>query len=95
MTETVNLGPPLAVGIIVGSLFFGGLWWTVHRGLGTSRPALWFMASLLLRMAGALAALMWEAGQDWHRWLACLTGFAIARVTVTRMVRSCVRSHAP
>jgi len=29
----------LAIGIFLGALFFGGLWWTVRRGLTVANPA--------------------------------------------------------
>ena len=32
-------------GIVLGSIFFGGLWWTVCRGMSSRQPALWFPVS--------------------------------------------------
>jgi uncharacterized membrane protein YfbV (UPF0208 family) len=43
-----DIGPiiaALATGIFLGALFFGGLWWTVRRGLTVANPALWFGVS--------------------------------------------------
>jgi heme A synthase len=34
---------------LLGVIFFGGLWWTVRKGLSSKRPALCFFGSLLLR----------------------------------------------
>ena len=53
--------PALAVvtgiltGILLGAIFFGGLWWTVRKAVTSGQPALWFFGSVLLRMAVALA----------------------------------------
>jgi len=50
-----DIGPviigALAIGMVLGALFFGGLWWTVRRGLTAANPALWFGLSALTRMA--------------------------------------------
>jgi len=58
MFELLSLAPPFAAGLVLGAIFFGGLWWTVRRGLGAAQPALWFFGGLLLRMgvAGFVAA---------------------------------------
>ena len=37
-------------GLVLGAIFFGGLWWTVRKGLSSQQPALWFLGSMLLRM---------------------------------------------
>ena len=44
-------------GVLLGVLFFGGLWWTVQRGLVSRRPALWFVGSFLLRTSVVLAGI--------------------------------------
>ena len=36
----------LLAGALLGSVFFGGLWWTVRRGVLSTQPALWFFGSL-------------------------------------------------
>ena len=95
MNEAVLLSVTLAVGVGVGTLFYGGLWWTVRCGLGSSRPALWFMSSLLLRASTALVAFDLVARDDWRRWAACLGGFAIARLLVKRVVVAHGGLHAP
>ncbi len=55
MNEVLFLAPPLAAGLLLGAFFFGGLWWTVNRGVSSQRPALWFFGSMLLRMSITLA----------------------------------------
>ena len=74
-------------GAALGAMFFGGLWWTARRGAASQRPALWFSASLLLRMGVALPGFFVVAGGRWERMLACLVGFLLARTIVTWMTR--------
>ena len=50
MNEILNLILALAAGFLLGVIFFGGLWWTVQKGLSSRRPAFWFLGSLLLIM---------------------------------------------
>jgi F1F0 ATPase subunit 2 len=80
-------------GILLGVSFFGGLWWTVRRGLASKRPALWFLGSLLLRTGIVLAGIYFVSGGRWDGLLACLAGFIIARFIVTRLVSLRVEHH--
>lgn len=74
-----------AAGALLGVLFFGGLWWTVQRGLASGRPALWFAGSFLLRTSVVLAGMYVVSGGRWEALLACLVGFVAARVILTRL----------
>jgi F1F0 ATPase subunit 2 len=84
MTEALQIVLVLVAGMLLGALFFGGLWWTVRKGLSARQPALWFGTSLLLRLAIVLAGFYFVGGQDWQRLLLCLLGFLIARLVVTK-----------
>jgi F1F0 ATPase subunit 2 len=75
----------LVAGFLLGVMFFGGLWWTVRKGFSFKQPALWFFGSLLLRMSIALAGFYFVSGGQWERLLACLLGFVMARLIVTRL----------
>jgi F1F0 ATPase subunit 2 len=74
-------------GIMLGAIFFGGLWWTVQKGLGSPRAALWFLGSLLVRTALVLVGFYLISRGDWRNVVACLVGFVIGRVGVTLLVR--------
>ena len=87
MNETLRLAPALVTGVLLGAMFFGGLWWTVRKGVSSQRPALWFFGSLLLRMTIALAGFYVVSGGHWERLLVCLLGFVTARLIVTRLTR--------
>ena len=86
----------LAAGLLLGAFFFGGLWWTVRRGISARNPALWFSLSLLLRMSIALAGFYIVSANSWQNLLLGLLGFIIARAAVTRFAaRAAATSHAP
>jgi F1F0 ATPase subunit 2 len=87
MNEFLALAAALAAGLLLGAIFFGGLWWTVVRGVSSRRPALWFIGSKLLRMVIVLGGFYLVGGDNWERWLACLVGFVLARVAVWRLTR--------
>jgi F1F0 ATPase subunit 2 len=84
MNETVALVLASVAGLLLGGIFFGGLWWTVRTGVSAKRPALLFLSSLLLRTAVTLTGFYVVGAGHWQRLLACLLGFVIARVMVTR-----------
>jgi F1F0 ATPase subunit 2 len=86
--ETLAMMLAVAAGGAIGALFFGGLWWSVKKGVSASSPALWFSASLLLRVSLALTGFYWVSGAHWQRLLACLLGFFIARRSVTALTQA-------
>jgi F1F0 ATPase subunit 2 len=93
MNETLTLVLASVAGVLLGALFFGGLWWTVQKGLSSKRSALWFLGSLLLRMSIALAGFYFVSGGHWERLLVCLLGFVLARLIVTRLTGPPVEHH--
>ncbi len=80
----------LLVGVGLGLMFFGGLWWTVRRGTASPRPALWFFGSLVVRVALTLGGIYLVAGDQWQRLLAIMLGFWLARVVVLHLTASSV-----
>ena len=88
MNEALTLAVPLAVGLVLGAVFFGGLWWTVVHAVSSKRPALWLLGSKVLRMGVALGGFYLVGGGRWERWLACLLGFVLARLATWRLTRS-------
>jgi F1F0 ATPase subunit 2 len=87
VSEATTLALAVAVGGALGAFFFGGLWWTVRRGLTSSAPAPWFFGSLLLRTGVTVIGFGLVSGGHWDRMLACLLGFFIARVVVARVTQ--------
>jgi F1F0 ATPase subunit 2 len=96
MNEKIILAATVTAGVLLGAIFFGGLWWTVRKGVTAKSPALWFLGSSLLRMGIALAGFYFVARGDWKKLLLCLLGFLVARVIVLRLTRSNKETnHAP
>jgi len=103
MNEILHVLPALIVGMLLGAMFFGGLWWTVRKGVTSTRPSLWFFGSLLLRTSMTLVGFYVVSEGHWERLLVCLLGFTIARLIATRLTRIAERptrvteeaGHAP
>ncbi len=96
MNETLMLVVAGVAGLLLGAIFFGGLWWTVRKGVSSPRPALWFLGSTLLRMGLVLGGFYFIGRGHWDRMLVCLIGFVIARFLVLRLTRTRVgHSNSP
>ena len=87
MNEAVALIAAWVVGGMLGAIFFGGLWWTVRRGIASPRPALWFFGSLLLRTGIVVAGFYVVSMNHWPRLLPCLLGFVMAQLVATQFGR--------
>ena len=87
INDVLSLVLALATGVLLGAIFFGGLWWTVRKGVSSKQPALWFFGSLLLRTSIALAGFVFIARGRWEGLPVCLLGFVMARLIVTRLAR--------
>ena len=87
MNETLTLAQALVAGGLLGAVFFGGLRWTVRKGVSSKHPVHWFLGSMVLRMGIVLAGFYFVAGGHWQRLLMCLLGFVMARLVVTWLTR--------
>ena len=88
MNDTLALALALVAGMVLGAMFFGGLWWTIRRGVTSNRPALWFFSSFLFRMTLILAGFYLIArGHQWQPLVMCLVGFIVARLIVNWLTR--------
>ncbi|PIR19595.1 MAG: ATP synthase subunit I [Elusimicrobia bacterium CG11_big_fil_rev_8_21_14_0_20_64_6] len=87
MNETLMILFAWAAGGGLGAMFFGGLWWTVRKGMASEQPALLFFCSLAVRMSLALAGFYFVSEDHWQRLLACLLGFIMARALMIRLTR--------
>lgn len=91
MSEILSplLALALGAGALLGAVFFGGLWLTVRRGLGSPHPGIWFMASMLLRTGIVVTGFYFLLGlpaDGWKILLAGLLGFLLARLAATRLL---------
>jgi F1F0 ATPase subunit 2 len=87
MNDILNLAPALIAGLVLGGMFFGGLWRTIQKGVHSSHPTRWFFGSLLLRMSMTLVGFHLVSNGHWEKLLSCLLGFLLARLLVTRLLR--------
>jgi len=94
MNELPTLALAWLAGGLLGAIFYGGLWWTVRKGVSSRQPALWFFGSLMLRTCVTLAGFYVAAGGHWERLLSCLLGFVMASVFVTRLTRPSAEREA-
>jgi len=83
----------LVTGMLLGAIFFGGLWMTVQKLQEARRPWLLFLVSSLGRTAITIAGFwligIWLAPTDqWQRILICLVGFIIVRHVFTRQIKT-------
>lgn len=69
-------------GGLLGGLFFGGLWWTVQKGLHSTHAGAWFLTSSVVRIGVAIVGIYLITYGQWSRMLACLLGFIAARFLV-------------
>jgi F1F0 ATPase subunit 2 len=73
-------------GLVLGIVFFGGLWLTV-RALPSARyPTALAVASFWGRTALVVTAFAYALVQGWRSVLACLLGFVAARLLMARWI---------
>jgi F1F0 ATPase subunit 2 len=87
MFDVLSLIVASVFGVLLGAMFFGGLWWTVNHVLSAAQPALWLLGSSILRTGVALAGFYAIGRDDWRRLLAALVGFIVARTFLTWYTR--------
>ena len=87
MNEINSLSLTLVIGISLGIIFFGGLWWTVQKGTESKHPALWFTGSFLLRVGIVLLGFYFIGNRHWERMIVCLIGFILARIIVKQLIQ--------
>ena len=88
MNEILYQVLALLLGVSLGAMFFGGLWWTVQKVVFSRQPALWIFGSLLVRTGIALSGFYFISCNHWGRLPVCLLGFIIMRMIVTRLARA-------
>ncbi|MCQ8130986.1 ATP synthase subunit I [Methylomonas rivi] len=68
-----------SVGIMLGCVYFGGLWLTIRQMPHSRQPGLAMLVSLLIRLALVALGLYLLADGHWQRYAAALAGLLIAR----------------
>ncbi|HLK55279.1 MAG TPA: ATP synthase subunit I [Chthonomonadaceae bacterium] len=88
MTETLRLTLSFLIGAAAGAFFFGGLWWTIRKGITAGQPGLLFLGSFLARTAVVAVVLaLWSRGQAAPLALALL-GFIAVKVPLMLLLKT-------
>ena len=80
MGEVTGIALAAVSGMVLGTIFFGGLWWTVIYATKACRPGRWFVGSMLLRTGIVIIGfylLLGLSGASWETLLAGLLGSAL------------------
>jgi F1F0 ATPase subunit 2 len=75
-------------GLALGTLFFGGLWFTVKKAVNAKIPALWIFSSFFFRIGITLVGFYLVSSGNWKRLLICVAGFIVARFLVIHFTKS-------
>jgi len=96
--DLLSLALMFAAGMVLGGLYFSGLWFTVQRiqqQHHAKHPAFWIIASLVFRMTLLLIAFYVVLSYgSWAHLLAVLAGFIVLRMISTRKMRQLIRAEA-
>lgn len=84
MHELWPLAMAFGFGIVLGLLYFAGLWKTVMLLPALRWAPVWMLLSLMLRLGLLLAGLYWVGDADWQRFVAALAGILLVRLLLTR-----------
>lgn len=89
MNEVLFMIVSLISGVILGILFFGGLWFTVRKAMASKIPTLWFLGSFIFRIGIVLVGFyLIMQHSNWLNGLICLVGFIAARFIVLRFTKA-------
>ena len=88
MNEIVYMILAFILGLLLGTIFFGGLWFTIRKLVASKIPALLFLGSFILRVGITLAGFYFISSGRWQRLLICMAGFITARYSVIYFTKS-------
>jgi len=93
MSESIgHLVLPFLSGLVLGVIYFGGLWLSVRCLLGSERAAMWILVSFVVRNLIVLAGFYLTVNGRWERLLVTLVGFILVRSILITWVRNDARS---
>lgn len=83
IVDAVPIATGLGAGLLLGVMFFAGLWWTVDRALLRTNVALWLAASYLIRFALLAGSLYVLSRDNPVRGVAACLGVIVSRAAVS------------
>jgi F1F0 ATPase subunit 2 len=87
MSDILYMILSFIAGLLLGTLFFGGLWFTVKKMVNAKVPALWVISSFVFRVGIVLVGFYYISLGNWQRLVICLLGFIIARFVVVHFTK--------
>ncbi len=88
MSEISNMILSFIGGMLLGILFFVGLWFTVKKITSSKMPALLVLSSFSFRISIVLLGFYFIGMGDLKKLIACMIGFIIARFVVIHYTKS-------
>ncbi len=86
MPEILPLILSLGAGLILGVIYFGGLWHTVQKLPEMQKPASTMFWSFAVRAGIAITGFYFVMGGQWERLVAALLGFILVREVLVRRI---------
>ena len=87
MNELTQLTTALIAGVLLGSFYFVGLWWTVRSLPRARHPWFTYFGSLVARVLAVLAGFYLLLTIYGWQWLAVgMLGFVLARLLLVRLL---------
>lgn len=95
-TQVITLTAAVATGLLLGTFYFAGLWWTVRRMPDVRRPLNLYFGSLVGRLGVILAALYGVLiSCGWPGLAASLVGLLAARIILIRFLGKARPADSP
>ena len=88
MNEIIFMILAFMAGLMLGTLFFGGLYLTVKKAVTSKIPALWVLGSFFFRVGITLIGFYYVSLGSWQKLLICVLGFIAARTIISRITKS-------
>ena len=86
MIDWIEIAASVLVGVCLGLVYFGGLWWTITRAQNANRPVMFYLASLLVRTTIALVSLAFILQIGVLSVIAALAGMIAVRMVLVRRI---------
>lgn len=80
MNDIIILFLIFVSGLILGIIFYGGLWFTVKQGITSQGAWWWFIISYYVRLSIVISGFYFIGQSDWRRFLTCFAGFVVVRI---------------
>ena len=88
MNNFLILALALVAGLVLGTVFFGGLWITVKKAVSAKIPALWIFGSFFFRISITMVGFYFVSSGNWKKLVVCVAGFIVARLLVIHFTKS-------